>query len=291
MLPYWLNVAGDPQAPADQRALAGAVNKLRPFLVSDREEPVPWPNAELLVVHDDEQLADAVRKEKAEAGKGPRCPRRHPHRPDLRPASGSSMNTSSPCTPSRSAAASAYSLARPAWSRSTPRRPRRSYRPPGCSRGRGASRRQLQRGEAAEFAAGQDHDPQPAGIVRGGDGDVGDDGARGCDLVVHDRYVCLRCGVRHGPVPGAFELLHGDLLAALRCQAGVHLGDAPGEQGADSVLGVLAPGRPRLGFGGPARIFTCQDELRRLLEPGGVGRAAAVAEQGGHGPATASGQS
>ena len=69
MLPYWLNVAGNPQAPADQRALAQAVNRLRPFLISNREEPVPWPNAELLVVHDDEQLADAVRKEKATPGK------------------------------------------------------------------------------------------------------------------------------------------------------------------------------------------------------------------------------
>jgi dihydrofolate reductase len=69
MLPFWLNVASDPQAPADLRALAQAVNKLRPFLISNREEPVPWPNAELLVVHNDEQLADAVRKEKAKPGK------------------------------------------------------------------------------------------------------------------------------------------------------------------------------------------------------------------------------
>lgn len=69
MLPFWLSVAGDPQAPADLRALAQAVNRLRPFLISDREEPVPWPNAELLVVHDDEQLADAVRKEKEKQGK------------------------------------------------------------------------------------------------------------------------------------------------------------------------------------------------------------------------------
>ena len=69
MLPYWLNVAGNPQAPADERALAEAVNRLRPFLVSDRDEPVPWQNAELLVVHHDEQLADAVRREKEKPGK------------------------------------------------------------------------------------------------------------------------------------------------------------------------------------------------------------------------------
>ena len=69
MLPYWLNVASNPQAPADQRALAEAVNRLHPILVSDREEPVPWPNAELLVVHNDDQLASAVRREKEKPGK------------------------------------------------------------------------------------------------------------------------------------------------------------------------------------------------------------------------------
>lgn len=69
MLPYWLDVASNPQAPADQRALAGALNKLHPILISNREEPVPWPNAELLVVHNDEQLADAVHREKDKPGK------------------------------------------------------------------------------------------------------------------------------------------------------------------------------------------------------------------------------
>ena len=69
MLPYWLSVASNPQAPADQRALAQAVNRLHPILVSDREEPVPWQNTELLIVHDDDQLASAVRKEKAKPGK------------------------------------------------------------------------------------------------------------------------------------------------------------------------------------------------------------------------------
>ncbi len=69
MLPYWLNVAASPQAPADERALAEAVNRLHPILISDRDEPVPWPNAELLVVHDGGQLADAVRREKEKPGK------------------------------------------------------------------------------------------------------------------------------------------------------------------------------------------------------------------------------
>jgi dihydrofolate reductase len=69
MLPYWLNVAGNTQAPADERALAEALNRLHPILISNREEPLPWQNAELLVVRDDKQLADAVRSEKEKPGK------------------------------------------------------------------------------------------------------------------------------------------------------------------------------------------------------------------------------
>jgi hypothetical protein len=39
MIPCWLNVAGDPQAPADERDLAEAVNRLHPILVSRRWLP------------------------------------------------------------------------------------------------------------------------------------------------------------------------------------------------------------------------------------------------------------
>jgi dihydrofolate reductase len=69
MIPYWLNVAADPQSTADLRALAEALNKLRPLLVSDRAEHVPWQNAELLVAKDDAQLTGAVRREKEKPGK------------------------------------------------------------------------------------------------------------------------------------------------------------------------------------------------------------------------------
>lgn len=69
MIPYWLNAAASPQASADERALAEVLNQLHAILVSNREEPVPWQNAELLVVHDDAQLADAVRREKEKPGK------------------------------------------------------------------------------------------------------------------------------------------------------------------------------------------------------------------------------
>lgn len=69
MLPFWLSVASDPQASPDERAFAAMLNRLHGILISDRPEPVPWPNAELLVVRDDEHLADAVREEKAKPGK------------------------------------------------------------------------------------------------------------------------------------------------------------------------------------------------------------------------------
>jgi dihydrofolate reductase len=74
MLPYWQNVAGDPHSSADQRALAQALNRLHPLLISDREEPVPWPDAELLVVKDDKHLAAAVNAEKEKQGKDLGCP-------------------------------------------------------------------------------------------------------------------------------------------------------------------------------------------------------------------------
>ena len=85
MLPYWMNVANDPQAPADQRTLAEALNKLRAFLISDREEPVPWPNA--AAARRPRRRAARRRGAQGEgkARKGPRRPRRHPHRAGLRP--------------------------------------------------------------------------------------------------------------------------------------------------------------------------------------------------------------
>jgi dihydrofolate reductase len=69
MLPFWLNAESDPQSPDDLRALASALNRLRPILISNRDEPVPWPNAELLVVRSDDELAEAVLEEKAKPGK------------------------------------------------------------------------------------------------------------------------------------------------------------------------------------------------------------------------------
>lgn len=69
MLPFWQNAENDPQSSDDLRELARALNRLRPILISDREETLPWANAELLVVRSDDELAEAVLREKAKPGK------------------------------------------------------------------------------------------------------------------------------------------------------------------------------------------------------------------------------
>ncbi|MGH3292334.1 MAG: dihydrofolate reductase family protein [Trebonia sp.] len=69
MIPYWHAVAGNPDASADARALAEAVNKLHAIIVSSKEESIPWDNAELLIAKTDDELADAVRAQKAKPGK------------------------------------------------------------------------------------------------------------------------------------------------------------------------------------------------------------------------------
>ena len=100
MLPYWLNVASNPQAPADERTLAKQSTDCARSSSPTEKSPSLWPNAELLVVRDDEQPADAVHKQKAKPGKTSASPAASaPLRPSS--ASASSTNTCSPCTRSR----------------------------------------------------------------------------------------------------------------------------------------------------------------------------------------------
>lgn len=60
MIPYWENVANNPAASPQERAIAAAVNDKHAFLVSHREEPPVGRNSELLVVRDDADLVEAV---------------------------------------------------------------------------------------------------------------------------------------------------------------------------------------------------------------------------------------
>lgn len=69
MIPYWLNVANNPSAPKDELALAQAVNKLHPFIISRQEEQLEWANTELLVVKSDDDLVEAVKRIKQQPGK------------------------------------------------------------------------------------------------------------------------------------------------------------------------------------------------------------------------------
>jgi dihydrofolate reductase len=69
MIPYWLTVAQNPSASKDELAIAQAVNRLHPFIISRQEEKLEWENAELLVVKSDNDLVEAVKKSKQQPGK------------------------------------------------------------------------------------------------------------------------------------------------------------------------------------------------------------------------------
>lgn len=69
MIPYWLNVAQNPSASKEERAIAQVVNSLHPFIASRQEEKIEWENAELLVVKSDDELIEAVKKIKRQTGK------------------------------------------------------------------------------------------------------------------------------------------------------------------------------------------------------------------------------
>lgn len=69
MIPYWLSIANNPAAAAAERAMADAVNRLHPVVVSNRPEVLEWSHAELLVVQDDADLVKAVHKAKEQTDK------------------------------------------------------------------------------------------------------------------------------------------------------------------------------------------------------------------------------
>jgi dihydrofolate reductase len=69
MIPYWLNVANNPSASSAERAIAQAVNSLRPLIVSNREEHLEWEHTELLVAKNDEELIEAVQTMKQQPGR------------------------------------------------------------------------------------------------------------------------------------------------------------------------------------------------------------------------------
>jgi dihydrofolate reductase len=69
MIPYWLNVAQNPAASQEERAIARAVNGLHAFILSNREETLEWKNTELLVVKNDQELVAAVTTIRQRPGK------------------------------------------------------------------------------------------------------------------------------------------------------------------------------------------------------------------------------
>ena len=69
MIAYWANVASNPSASEAEHAIAKAVNKLHPILVSNRDEKPPSDQIELLVAKTDDQLVAAVAKIRQRPGK------------------------------------------------------------------------------------------------------------------------------------------------------------------------------------------------------------------------------
>ncbi|HLV97300.1 MAG TPA: dihydrofolate reductase family protein [Ktedonobacterales bacterium] len=69
MIPYWLHVAQNPSASKEEHAIAQAVNKLHAFILSNREETLPWEHTELLVVKSDDDLVAVVNKIKQQPGR------------------------------------------------------------------------------------------------------------------------------------------------------------------------------------------------------------------------------
>jgi dihydrofolate reductase len=69
MIPYWLNVAQNPSASKEERAIAQAVNRLHAFILSNKEEKLAWENTELLVVKSDDDLVEAVKQIKQQPRK------------------------------------------------------------------------------------------------------------------------------------------------------------------------------------------------------------------------------
>ena len=69
MIPHWRSVAANASASKAERAIAGAVNKLHPYVVSNRDAKLDLDGAELLLVRDDKDLVEAVTRIKKMPGK------------------------------------------------------------------------------------------------------------------------------------------------------------------------------------------------------------------------------
>jgi dihydrofolate reductase len=69
MIAYWGSVQDNPSASESEQAIAQAVNKLHPILVSTRSEALAVDHAELLVARDDAELIQAVTQIKERPGR------------------------------------------------------------------------------------------------------------------------------------------------------------------------------------------------------------------------------
>lgn len=69
MIAYWGEISENPSASESERAIAKAVNKLHPILVTNREEDFGIPNADLMVARNDDELTHSVTRIKERPGR------------------------------------------------------------------------------------------------------------------------------------------------------------------------------------------------------------------------------
>lgn len=69
MIAYWRQVADDPAAAEGERALAGAIGKVRTLVLSNAPVDAALDNAEIRVIRDDDELRAAVRDVKNQPGR------------------------------------------------------------------------------------------------------------------------------------------------------------------------------------------------------------------------------
>ncbi|HLO16019.1 MAG TPA: dihydrofolate reductase family protein [Anaerolineales bacterium] len=69
MIPYWSNVAQNPSASKGERDIAEAVNKLHSIIISKTAEKLEWANSELLLIQNDHDLIEGVRRIKQQPGR------------------------------------------------------------------------------------------------------------------------------------------------------------------------------------------------------------------------------
>ena len=69
MIPYWEAAAADPSASPASREFAAAVNRQHRIIISSQAAVLPWPNSELIIARNDQDLITAITELKQQPGR------------------------------------------------------------------------------------------------------------------------------------------------------------------------------------------------------------------------------